>query len=204
MADELTSTDEKVQRGVARTLGNLLLLLVLIALLGAWVSTGFYRLLPGGGEAAIILQLGRYTRTEIRPGLRWHLPPPIERRRIVKMEELESEEFGAAGDADAGESGTTEAGDLVVQTMGNNIVNLSFAVQYKRNDAFQALYKVADPRATLRAAAEAAVREVVGRTAIDDVLSEGRGQVQADAGRLLQEILDSYNTGINIVSVAKA
>ena len=201
MAGEDLNADEKVRRGVARTLGNFVLLLAVLGLLGAWVATGFYRLEPQGGQAALILRLGEFQRTEARPGLRWHLPPPIERRQIVMMDELESEEFGG-GAGIATESETrTETGDLVVQTKGNNIVNLSFAVQYKLKDAFDARYQLEDPRSTLRAAAQAAVREVVGRTEIDDVLSEGRGQVQSEAKVRLQEILDRYESGLDVKDV---
>ena len=124
-----------------------------------------------------------------------HLPIPIETHQTIRLEELQSQEFGGAGAE--GERGGA-SGELVVQTKGNNVVTLAFAVQYKRKDAYQARYKVADPEATLRAAAQAAVREGVGRTSIDDVLSEGRGQVQSEAKALLEEILDRYEAGIEI------
>ncbi len=198
MADEDFSTDEKVRRGVARALGNFLLLIVLIALLGAWVFTGYYELRQAGGEAALVLRFGEFQRTETQPGWHLHLPIPIESHEKIRMEELQSVEFGSGGAAAQPGEGGEVGGDLVVQTQANNVVTLAFAVQYKRKDAYQARYKVADPEATLRAAAQAAVREVVGRTSIDDVLSEGRGRVQSEAKQLLEEILDRYDAGLEI------
>lgn len=190
-------TDEKVRRGVARTLGNLTLFLLVVGLIVAWGATGYFELREGGGEAALVLRFGEYQRTVTAAGPHVHLPRPIESHEIVRMDELQSDEFG-------GRVGETEelseelGGDLVVQTKANNVVSLAFAVQYKRKDAYRSRFKVADPRATLRAAAQAAVREVVGRTTIDAVLSEGRGQVQAEAEQLLEEILDRYDAGIEI------
>ena len=199
MADEGASTDEQVRRGVARTLGNFVLLLILLGVGVVWAATGYYELRQAGGEAALILRFGEYQRTETEPGWHLHLPQPIETRQVVRMDELQSAEFGGAdpGAEEASEGGEV-TGDLEVQTQANNVVTLAFAVQYKRKDAYQSRYKLADPRATLRSAAQAAVREVVGRTSIDDVLSEGRGQVQTEARELLEEILDRYEAGLEV------
>ena len=88
-----------------------------------------------------------------------------------------------------------------MQTSDNNIVQLSFVVQYRVKDAFASRYRVADPTSTLRDAAQAAMREVVGQMTIDGVLSERRGDVEFEAKRILQEILDSYETGLQIQAV---
>ena len=74
-------------------------------------------------------------------------------------------------------------------------------VQYVVKDAFAARYALAEPRATLRDAAQAAVREVVGRMTIDDVLSKQRGQVAGASQELLQQILDGYGAGVTVTSI---
>ena len=113
MADDGVSTDEKVRRGVARTLGNFALFLVLIGLGVVWAATGYYELRQAGGEAALILRFGEYQRTETQPGWHLHLPQPIETRQVVRMDELQSVEFGGA---EPGAETEELTGDLVVQT----------------------------------------------------------------------------------------
>lgn len=194
MARGESDTDERVRRGAARTVANVFTLLVLVGALAFWASMGFYRLNPG--EAAVILQLGRYRATEVREGLRWHLPPPIEIREVVDIGAISREEFGAP----SGE-GPLEMSERAMQTGDNNIVHLDFVVQYKVGKAFEARYRIAELRQTLRDSAQAAMREVVGRNTIDDVLSEKRGTVEAEVAELLQAILDRYESGLFVQGV---
>ncbi len=90
-------------------------------------------------------------------------------------------------------------------TGDENIVKLQFIVQYRVKDepggATDFLFKVYNPKDTVRAAAEAAMREVVGRNKIDDALTEGKERIQNDAQQRLQAILDHYGAGIQIVTV---
>ena len=88
-----------------------------------------------------------------------------------------------------------------MQTSDANIVHLSFVVQYRIKDAFQARYRIADPRPVLRDAAQAAVRGVVGRNTIDDVLSEKRGIVETETQEALQETLDHYESGLSVLGI---
>jgi membrane protease subunit HflK len=162
---------------------------------------GFYQLKPG--QAAIVLRLGAYERTESRPGLRWRLPSPFEMHEIVNVSEIMRLDFGVRG-------GEAEADDRVkhassMQTGDNNIVDLGFVLQYRVSDAFDSRYGVAKVVATLRDAAQAAVREVVGTMAIDDVITN-RGEVQIKSQRLLQDIVDSdtddsYSMGIEVMEI---
>jgi membrane protease subunit HflK len=196
--EENVATEERVRRSVARALGNGLVVLGVLAALAGWGWFGFYQLEPG--QSAIILRLGRHVNTVTEPGLHFHLPPPIERRDIVKVDEVARQDFGVPG----GTEEETPAGarlESSMQTSDNNIVQLSFVVQYRIKDAFASRYRVADPTNTLRDAAQAAMREVVGQMTIDGVLSERRGDVEFDSKRILQEILDSYETGLQIQAV---
>ena len=88
-----------------------------------------------------------------------------------------------------------------MQTRDNNVVRVSFAVQYQVKDPFQSRFRLEDPDAVVRDAAQAAMREVVGRTPVDGVLREKKALVTAEVERLLQEILDGYESGIEVQSV---
>jgi membrane protease subunit HflK len=194
-----SSPDERVRRSVARTLANLTLLAASIGVLAAWSYFGFYQLEPG--QAAVILRFGEYVRTEGDPGLRWHLPPPIEDHEIVNVASIDKEEFGTRG---AGADSPTSADERVeasMQTSDNNIVHVGFVVQYRIKDAFAARYRVAQPREILRDAAQSAVRGVVGRHSIDGVLSAERGLVEAESEESLQASLDHYESGLEVIGV---
>lgn len=191
------SPEERVRRSVARTIANLTLLVASIAVLGAWAYFGFYQLEPG--QAAVILRFGKYVRTEGDPGLRWHWPPPLESHEIVNVESLDKEEFGARhGEEQSEEEVRHEAS---MQTSDNNIVHVAFVAQYRIKDAFKSRYRVAEPRAILRDAAQAAVRGVVGRHTIDGVLRQERGMVQTESEEALQESLDRYEAGLEVVGI---
>jgi membrane protease subunit HflK len=194
--EPIESPEERVRRSVARTVANGAVLLVSIAILAAWAYFGIYQLDPG--QAAVILRFGEYVRTESQPGLRWHFPPPIEDHEIVNVASIDREEFGFAGGAERTEEGQLEA---AMQTSDANIVELSFMVQYRIKDAFRARYRIADPRPVLRDAAQAAVRGVVGRNTIDDVLSEKRGIVETESQEALQDTLDHYEAGLQVLAV---
>ncbi len=202
--DEDPSVDAKVNRSVRRLLTTILLFLLLLAASAGWAYSGFpgaehlgfYQLKPG--QAAIVLRLGAYERTESQQGLRWHLPSPFEMHEVVNVSEIMRLEFGVRG-------GEAEVDDRVkhessMQTGDNNIVDLGFVLQYRVNDAFQSRYGVAEIVATLRDAAQAAVREVVGAMTIDSVITN-RGEVQIKSERLLQDIVDSYVMGVEVMEI---
>ena len=190
------SPDERVRRSVARTIANLTLLAASIGVLAAWAYFGFYQLEPG--QAAVILRFGEYVRTEGDPGLRWHLPPPIESHEIVNVESLNKEEFGRRS-GDRSEDEVHQEASM--QTSDNNIVHVAFVVQYRIKDAFKSRYRVASPREILRDAAQSSVRGVVGRHSIDGVLREERGIVQSESEQSLQESLDLYESGLEVVGI---
>jgi membrane protease subunit HflK len=197
-AEDLPS-DERVRRSVRRTFANAAALLVSVAILAAWSYFGFYSLRPG--EAAVILGFGRYVRTEADPGVRWHLPPPLESHEVVHVGSIDREAFGVRAGGSAEDLAGDALAEAAMQTSDNNIVNVGFVVQYRIKDAFQSRYRVEDPRSTLRDAAQAAVREVVGRESIDGVLSEKRGAVAAEAQEILQQTLDHYEAGIAVLGI---
>lgn len=168
-----------------------LLLFLSLGVIGAWVgSSGWYRLDPG--EAAVVLTLGAYNRTIVTPGLHFKLPDPLESAERVRLGELRREKFGFSNSDAANLTGETAAGESGIQTADNNIVNMSYVVQFYVNDAFAFVFGMAEPTATLRDAAESAMREIVGRHTGDEALRENRAGIQREAQELLQARVDTY------------
>lgn len=195
-SEEGQTPNDRIRQGVGRTLANGTLLFVALGVLTAWGYLGIYELKPG--EAAVILTLGSYDRTEGAPGLHWHLPPPISTRDIVDVSRVRRAEFGFPSEGAPTEEQRLEG---TVQTRDNNIVEIHFVVQYRVKNAFYDRYRIAAPGKTLRDAAQAAIREVIGRTSIDAVLTDQRGAVQSDTREQLQQLLDDYESGLRVDSV---
>ena len=188
------STEQRVRRSVARTLGKLTLGTVLIAALGVWLSLGAYTLNPG--QAAILLRLGRHVETVREEGFHWTLPPPITTREIENVGMVRNEDFGVAPRGEA-----VDESELVhessMQTSDNNIVRVSFTLQYRIIDPYAARYRIADLPAVVRSASAAAMREVVGRMTVDSVLRERRAALTAEVLTTLQRIFDGYSKDIH-------
>jgi membrane protease subunit HflK len=177
-------------------------LIAVIALL-LYALSGIFIVAPD--ERGIVLRFGRVVR-EAEPGPGYHLPWPFEEVMKPSVTQIRKEEFGfrtvAVGpparyrDVDA---------EALMLTGDENIVKLQFIVQFKvktgASGATDFLFNVRDPVDTVRDAAEAAMREVLGRNDIDNALTEGKEQVQQDAQALLQHILDQYKVGLEVVTV---
>ena len=177
----------------------------LIALLALtlYAMTGVYIVAPD--ERGIVLRFGRVVR-EADPGPGYHLPWPIEQVLKPSVTQIRKAEFGFRT-IDIGPPARYQDVDpeALMLTGDENIVKLQFIIQYKvttsPTGATDFLFNVRDPEDTVRAAAEAAMREVLGRNDIDNALTEGKEKVQQDAQTLLQQILDEYRTGLEVVTV---
>lgn len=192
------TADESVRRSVRRTLGNWAVAALLAAGAGAWAWQGAFTLRPG--EAAVLLLLGRHFETITRDGFHWRIPPPLLMRHVVSMTELRNEDFGFRG-RETEETPPAKLEEASMQTSDNNIVRVSFAAQYTVKDAYLARFRVEDAEGIVRDAAQAAMREVVGRMTVDGVLREKRALVTSEVELLLQEILDSYESGLEVQGV---
>jgi membrane protease subunit HflK len=171
--------------------------------LGLWLISGFYRVQPD--EQGVVLRFGRYDRTTA-PGLNYHLPNPIETVLLPKVTRVNRVEVGYRSSGEAAPSTRLAAArqvpeEALMLTGDENIVDINFSVFWLINDAQRYLFNIRNPDATVKAAAESAMREVVGRTQIAAALAEGRKGIEDDTLRLLQEILDSYGAGITVTQV---
>jgi membrane protease subunit HflK len=154
---------------------------VALVLVAIWAATGLYKV--DAAERAVVTRFGQYVATT-EPGLRWHMPWPIETRQIVNVESVE------------GFSDQTR-----MLTSDENLVDINIAVQYRRAEARAYAFNVRDPETTLGEVSESAIREIVGRSRLDFVLEEGRQEIAARTKELIQRTLDSYQTGIEVTSV---
>jgi membrane protease subunit HflK len=164
-----------------------------------WLGSGVYFVAPD--EIGVVKRFGKAVRAT-QPGPHYHLPAPIETVLKPKVTQVRRIEVGfrTIGDKQHGRYSAVQAESLML-TKGENIVNMTFIVQYKINDAMKYLFNVRKQDKTVKDAAEAAMREVAGKNAIDDILTVGKFQVQQDTKMILQRILDSYNAGIHVVAV---
>jgi len=174
-------------------------LVVLGAALLIWFGSGFY-IVPEG-QVGVVTTFGRYSESTT-PGFRWRLPWPIQAHEMVDVFSVRTVEIGARGKTD-------RLKEALMLTDDENIVDIHFTVQFrlKEGGARDFLFNhrfanSSEPRETVIQVAESAMREVVGRKAMDSVLYESRQEI-ADAVRgRMQEMLDRYGTGILISAVA--
>jgi len=185
---------------LGRTGGSLLAIVVA----GLWIASGFY--VVDQSEQGVELRFGKYQ--EVKPaGLRWHMPYPIELVEIVNVQQVRTVEVGYR----TREGGTTRDGatqlvlvprEALMLTADENIIDIQFAVQYNIRDPRDLLFKVSEPAdQVVRQATESAVREIVGRSSMDFVITGGRAEIAFETRELLQTILDRYETGITVRAV---
>lgn len=171
-------------------------ILIVIALV-AWALSGIY--IVEQGRRGVVLQFGRYTETT-GPGPHWHIPYPIENVEIVDIERRRFVELGYRSSV-GGRAGASVPREALMLTEDENIVDIRIAVQYQIADPKAYLFNVRDPDETLKQASESSIREVIGKSKMDFVLTEGRSEVVARIQTLLQSILDQYQTGLQVTNV---
>ena len=177
------------------------ILIGLIILLIVWTLSGLYRVLPD--EQGVVLRFGKFVKTT-QPGLNYHLPFPIENVLTPKVTKVNRMDIGFRSERDSGFSsgGVADVPEESLMLTGDeNIVNIDFSVFWVIKDAGNFLFKIQDPEGTVKAAAETAMREVIARSDIQPILTEGRSLIEADTQEIIQEILDEYTSGIQITQV---
>jgi len=170
--------------------------IILVIIVALWLASGFT--IVQEGQVAVVTRFGAYTKT-LTPGLQWRLPYPIEDAQTVNIAQLRTFEVGFRGNAR-----NKVLPESLMLTTDENIVDVQFVVQYRLNPegAPDYLFKTSQPDESVRQAVETAMREVVGQQPMDSVLYSGRTEIAARVQRFAQEILDRYQTGIQISTVA--
>ncbi len=174
----------------------------LLILVVVWSLSGLYRVLPD--EQGVVLRFGKFIKTT-QPGLNYHFPYPIESVLTPKVTKVNRMDIGFRSARDTGFSQGGGVADVpeesLMLTGDENIVNIDFSVFWVIKDAGKFLFKIQDPEGTVKAAAETAMREVIARSDIQPILTEGRSVIETDTQLIIQEILDEYNSGIQITQV---
>ena len=164
--------------------------------LAFWLFTGVY--MVGPDEVGVVRTFGEYTRVA-QSGLNYHFPYPIEQVNTPAVTEVKRIEIGFRTLRN-GQYRTVEKESLML-TGDENIVDAEMIVQYKIKDPVAYLFNIMEPELTVREAAEASLRTVVGRNKIDETLTTGKFQIQEGTKSQLQAILDKYESGIHVVAV---
>jgi len=181
--------------------GSKPIFLGLIILVIIWVASGLYRVLPD--EQGVVLRFGKFVNTT-QPGLNYHIPYPIETALTPKVTKVNRIDVGFRTGSDTGFSSAGIADvpeESLMLTGDENIVNIDFSVFWVIKDAGKYLFKIQDPEGTVKAAAETAMREVIAKSRIQPILTEGRSQIEVETQEIIQDILDEYNSGIQITQV---
>ena len=169
---------------------------VLVGIILLWLATGIY--IVGPDEVGVVRTFGKFTRV-VQSGLNWKFPAPIETVNTPKVTEVKRIEIGFRT-LKNGQYRSVEKESLML-TGDENIVDAEMIVQYKIKDPVAYLFRIVGPELTVREAAEASLRTVVGRNKIDETLTTGKFTIQEETKNQLQSILDNYNSGIHVVAV---
>jgi len=175
-------------------------IIIAVALLVA-ASNSFYMIDPEA--VGVVLRFGRYIQTT-NPGLHFKIPF-IERAIPIKVKRIFKEEFGIRTSETSRDriqlsrSGTQSESQMLTGDL--NVLSVRWIVQFQVKDPVQFLFKIRDPRETIRDISEVVMRRVVGDYSVDEVLTTKRSELNIQAQEELQEILDSYQAGIQIVTV---
>lgn len=183
----------------------------LIAIAVIWMASGIYRV--NSDELGVVLRFGEYHRTTT-PGLNYHLPYPIETVQIPSVTSVNKVEVGYRGNAaenpnirearvSTASAGSPQNREGLMLTGDRNIVDIDFEVQWKIDASApeKYLFNMRDPAGSVRAVAEAAMREVIGRNTLDDVLTTAQSQIAEDTREIMQQMFDDYDAGVEILAV---
>jgi len=176
------------------------IILGLILLIVIWAFSGLYRVLPD--EQGVVLRFGKFVSTT-QPGLNYHIPYPVETVLTPKVTKVNRIDIGFRSASDTGR--TSGVGDVseesLMLTGDENIVNIDFSVFWVIKDAGKFLFKIQSPVVTVKAAAETAMREVIAKSKLQSILTEGRSRIEIETQDIIQSLLDEYESGIQITQV---
>ncbi|VAW71066.1 HflK protein [hydrothermal vent metagenome] len=157
------------------------IIVLLVIGLVIWLLTGTYKI--GEAERGVVLRFGAHVYT-VESGLHWHMPAPIE--QVLKVDVSNIQEYAHKG---------------TMLTQDQNIIDIEITVQYKVGSAEDYFFNMRDPIRTLAEAAESSLRQHVGRSTMDYVFGDGREDLALSTQETIQEIIDNYKSGLEVVRV---
>ncbi|AGG88704.1 FtsH protease activity modulator HflK [Rhodanobacter denitrificans] len=179
--DDLLNNARKRLGKLGQGPGSLLTGVLVLLIVGLLFSS--YTII-GARQAGVVLRFGEYSRT-LPPGFHLKLPQPIESVTKVEATRIRS---------------VTDK--VAMLTKDENIITIDFTVQYQVDDSRKYLFSLNDPDGTIGAAAEAAVRSVIGSSDMDQILSAAGASLVAQAQETLQKTLDTYDSGLRVTEVS--
>jgi len=159
-----------------------------------WLASGFY--IVKEDSRGVVTRFGKHIETR-QPGLQWHLPFPIERAEVVPFTKMHEITIGYRGDV----SNRVDR-EATMLTDDENIVDILFSVQWNLHSAEDFVFRNRDPEQIIKFVAETAIREVVGKSKMDEVLYLDQARITSETRTLMQQMLDSYATGVTVQQVA--
>ncbi len=173
----------------------------IIGLLVLWAATGFYRV--QADEQGVALIFGKFW-AKSNPGLHWNAPAPIGEVFTPKVTRVNREEIGFRSGGSGRRTGGTVRSvptEGLMLTGDENIIDIQFVVFWQIKDAFKYLFNIRSPKQTVKVVAESAMREIVGKSEFEFARTTGRGAITADTAKLIQQLLDDYDAGIQVRQV---
>jgi len=190
----VTSLDELFRRGRLRFGGGgglpdrSLFLWAILGFLCIWlIFTSFHSVSPG--QRGVVTRLGRYSYT-LGPGVGLTLPSPIDRVKKIDVENIRSIDLGS------------DSPDDLMLTGDQNLIDLAYSVRWNIRTPELYLFELAQPDDTIKEVAESAMRAVVSRVSLNDAMGDRRADIEMEAAALMQRVLDSYHSGIQIQGIA--
>lgn len=171
--------------------------LCIIGTILVWILSGFY--MVQSDEQGVVRRFGRVVRGAVSPGMHYHLPWPMEKVDKPKVRNIRRVSIGYM----ERRGKKKEESDLaIIQRLTGdiNIINLRIMLQYSIKNAPDYLFKTEDPDYLVKAAAEAAITQIVGGLSVDEVLTIGKLKIQNQTQKIVQEFLDNYGSGIQILT----
>ena len=202
MEDVIRKGQERLRNLMPGGLGSFKgILLIALAAIVIWLLTGFFRVQPN--QQAIQLIFGKPYGGPVDSGLHYNLPTPIGTVIVVNVQDQRRTVIGSRTGSDRGYNRGTRAtsSENLMLTGDENIVDIEFAVLWQVKDVFKYAFAVRNGEETVRSAAEAAMREVIGQANLQYALGDGRTKVEQETKDLLQKILDEYGLGVRVTQV---
>ncbi|MEZ4704572.1 MAG: FtsH protease activity modulator HflK [Bdellovibrionota bacterium] len=201
MSNQFHSLDpDQVQKMIKEKIGRFKIngswILLVIPLF--WLLSGFVVIQPE--EEAVMLVFGKFQQ-QVEPGFHWNWPSPIGRTIKGAVKKVQKLEVGFRTVSINPVRYRHVRNESLMLTGDENIINLEFIVQYRISNLRDFLFNVGDPEGTLMDASESAMREIIGRTSIASAMTDGKAQIQLDTQDLIQNYMDGYQAGIQILTV---
>lgn len=185
--------DFKVKKPNIKMPGTSLIVLIFFI---AYFASGFF--IVAADEQAVVKRFGAISRV-VGAGPHYHLPYPFETINKAVVTQVHRTEIGFKSGVRGGYQEIPK--ESLMLTGDENIVSIALSLQYRITDIEKYLYNVNNVELTIKEAAESAIREVAGREMIDDILTIGKGRIQNETQKILQGMLDYYQTGVTVIAV---